>query len=140
MCLTHSHTHTHTHPNISLSSTLLRWRLHFFSKDFCICNLIHIYFSLKAPKCTCQMERTKKIYWLHIKLLAHYDSSICVHCFVCFDMLVFFLFFVFVCFKPTGWVGLLDRLCNKQLTHMSSTSTSKYCNMSSKPERAYPTP
>lgn len=51
----------------------------------------------------------------------------------CFDMFVIF-------FLSTGWVGLLDRLINKQITHIYSTSTSKYCNMSSKPERAYPTP
>lgn len=49
----------------------------------------------------------------------------------CFDM--FEIFF-------SDWLGWAFRQANWQTkTHIYSTSTSKYCNMSSKPERAYPT-
>lgn len=60
---THTVSCAHIHTYIWLSSTHLRWLLHFFFfQRFCICNLMQyiFWYSLKAPKCTCQIERTKK--------------------------------------------------------------------------------
>lgn len=54
------------------------------------------------------MERRKRNYWLHIKLLALYDSSICVQCFVLIFLVVFFLFLFFHFTQPR-----LDSLTNK---------------------------
>lgn len=114
----------HIHTNIRL--------LHFSPKDFLD------FLILKAPKCTCQMERIKKTELL----TSHYVVGAPWFKYLCsiFHFILICLWFVFIqlgkiCIKPGD--GLLDRLTN---THIYSTSTSKYCNMSSKPERAYPSP
>lgn len=55
-----------------------------------------------------------------------------------FFLSFFFILFYFFKFNRLGWAF---RQANQQTNaHMNSTSTSEYCNMWSKSERAYPTP
>lgn len=69
-------------------------------------------------------DKKKKILWLHIMLLAIHDSSICVQ---------YFVSFWYVCDSFCQLLGLGFQTANQQTnTHMHSTSTSEYWNMSSK--------
>lgn len=78
------------------------------------------------------VKKKKKILWLHIMLLAFHDSSICVQ---------YLVSFWYVCDSFRQLLGLGFQTANQQTnTHMHSTSTSEYWNMSSKAERAYRSP
>lgn len=88
------------------ASTHLRWLLLFFLQFI---NLTHyILINLKAPMYLSDLGK-KKNYWLHIMVLAQYDSSICVQYLV---LICLWFNWVKICIKADD-VGLLDKLINK---------------------------
>lgn len=91
------------------ASTQLRWLLLFFL-GFLINLTQYILINLKAPMYLSDLNN-KMNYWLHIMLLAHYDSSICVHHFV---LICLWFNCVKICIKADD-VGLLDKLINKHV-------------------------
>lgn len=109
----------------------------FFFLRFFKINAIH--FDTSKSPCVYLPDWDNKMnYWLHIMLLALYDSSICVQYFV---LICLWFNWVQDASNQMIQVGLLDRLINKQvLLTYAVQILLMYCSMSSKPDRAYPAP
>lgn len=106
---------------------------------FLIFKINAIHFDTSKSPCVYLPDWDNKMnYWLHIMLLALYDSSIWVQYIV---LICLWFNWVQDASNQMIRVGLLDRLIKQVLLHTYAVQILlMYCSMSSKPDRAYPAP